>query len=183
MPSSVFILWPPLAVGLEQHMTLNSKRWYLLGRKKHFFVRQEKKKNIVWNSPPPARISFWNPFKKMLDRKKIIKKMFWTDHKRNLSSLFPIPTYFANSPISLIKYNGGKLSFKIFSPTMSSSSRPRIFILGFFLILLDKIDLFFKNRMSLYHFLLYVCEIWAHIDIFKRPNLSFKIAAPAVSSI
>ena len=37
--------------------------------------------------------------------------------------------------------------------------------------------------MCLYCFLLYVREIWAHIDISKCPNISLKIVAPAVSSI
>ena len=37
--------------------------------------------------------------------------------------------------------------------------------------------------MCLYLFLLYVREIWAHINIFKCPNVSFNIVAPAVSSI
>ena len=37
--------------------------------------------------------------------------------------------------------------------------------------------------MCLYLFLLYVREIWAHIDIFESTNQSFKIVAPAVSSI
>ena len=37
--------------------------------------------------------------------------------------------------------------------------------------------------MCLYHFLLFVSEIWANIDIYKSPKLSFNNVATAVSSI
>ena len=51
----------------------------------------------------------------------------------------------------------------------------------FYPILLNKIYFFYKKKMCLYRFLLYVRELWAHIDISKWPNLSFKIMAPAES--
>ena len=65
---------------------------------------------------------------------------------------------------------------------MSSILRPIIIILDFLQFYLIKLISFY-NIMCLFCFLLYVCEIWAHIDIFKCPNLSFKIVAPAVISI
>ena len=74
------------------------------------------------------------------------------------------------------------MSYKMFAPTMSSIFRPRIFILEFLQFFLIKL-ISFKNRMCLYCFVLYVREIWAHIDIFQCQNVSFNIVAAAVSSI
>ena len=90
-------------------------------------------------------------------------------------------TLFYKKKINLIKYKGRKLSFKIFAPTMSSILRPRIFILDFFQFYLIKFIK--KKKMCFYRFLLNVHEIWAHIYIYKCPNLSFRIVAPAVSLI
>ena len=78
--------------------------------------------------------------------------------------------------IYLIKYNWRKLSFKIFASPMGSILRKKHLYSWFSPILLF---FFYKTE----RFLLYVHEIWAHIDIYKCPNLSFKIVAPAVSSI
>ena len=71
------------------------------------------------------------------------------------------------------------MSLKIVASTMSSVSRPRIFILDFLQFYMIK-SIFLKQNVLVF-FLLYVREIWALIDIFKCLNVSFKIVASAVS--